>query len=164
MFARMAAINLFQVDLDESWYYLLYCYVRATVPRRFPPPFKWRGSGAPIMHPLSGVPAFLMLDQTTYKTSLASLQQYHLPRMKTSLGQFFLKQCFPTFLLQRNLLQMFANLCSSNPSVYPTFQARAQHGTPGGTKSFLREVQFFELCPIVLNYVQHIFSGGAKVF
>jgi len=43
-------------------------------------------------------------------------------------------------------------------------QARNQRGTPGGAKSFLREAQIFKLCPIVLTYVQHIFSGGAKNF
>ena len=41
-------------------------------------------------------------------------------------------------------------------------QARNQFGTPGGAKSFLRGAQIFELCPIVLNYLQHIFPGGRK--
>jgi len=41
-------------------------------------------------------------------------------------------------------------------------QARNQLGTPGGAKSLLRGVQHFKLCPIVLNYVQHIFPAGAK--
>jgi len=51
------------------------------------------------------------------------------------------------------------------PEIYNEFfqeafsahQARNQLGTPGGAKSFLRGPKFFELCPIVLNYVQHIF-------
>ena len=43
-------------------------------------------------------------------------------------------------------------------------QARSQLGTPGGAKGFLRGAQIFELCPIVLNHVQHIFPGGAKIF
>ena len=43
-------------------------------------------------------------------------------------------------------------------------QARNQPGTPGGAKSFLRGAQIFVLCPIVLNYVQHIFPGVAKNF
>jgi len=43
-------------------------------------------------------------------------------------------------------------------------QARNQLGTPGGTKSFPRGAQIFLLCPIFLNYVQHIFPGGQKYF
>ena len=43
-------------------------------------------------------------------------------------------------------------------------QARNHLGTPGGVKSFLRGVQIFELCPIVLNHVQHIFPGGGENF
>jgi len=43
-------------------------------------------------------------------------------------------------------------------------QARSQLGTQGGAKGFLRGAQIFELCPIVLNHVQHIFPGGAKIF
>ena len=38
MYARIAAINLFQVDLDKPWKYL-YCYVRAPV---FPFPPLWK--------------------------------------------------------------------------------------------------------------------------
>jgi len=38
-------------------------------------------------------------------------------------------------------------------------QARNQLGTPGGAKSFLRGAQIFELCPVALTYVQHIFQG-----
>jgi len=44
------------------------------------------------------------------------------------------------------------------------FQALNQLGTAGGAESFLRGAQFFELCPIVLNNVQHIFSRGEKNF
>ena len=36
-------------------------------------------------------------------------------------------------------------------------QARKQLGTLGGAKNFLRGAQIFKLCPIVLNYLQHIF-------
>jgi len=32
----------------------------------------------------------------------------------------------------------------------------------GGRKSFLRETQIFELCPIVLNYIQNIFPRGSE--
>jgi len=41
-------------------------------------------------------------------------------------------------------------------------QIRNQLGTSGGAKSFPRGAQIFELCPIFFNYVQHIFSQGAK--
>ena len=41
-------------------------------------------------------------------------------------------------------------------------QARNQLGTLAGAKSFQREVQIFKLCPIVLNYVQHIFQRREK--
>ena len=44
-------------------------------------------------------------------------------------------------------------------------QARNQLGTPGG-EEFSEKGQnffnFFKLCPIVLNYVQHIFPGGRE--
>jgi len=43
-------------------------------------------------------------------------------------------------------------------------QAGNQLGTLGGAKTFPRGAQIFELCPIVLNYVQHFFPGGAKIF
>jgi len=43
-------------------------------------------------------------------------------------------------------------------------QARNQLGIPGGAKSFLRGAQFFYLCPIVFNFVQHIFPGGQTFF
>jgi len=33
-----------------------------------------------------------------------------------------------------------------------------------GGESFLRVAQIFELCPILLNYVQHIFPKEAKNF
>jgi len=45
----------------------------------------------------------------------------------------------------------------------PGVQARSQLGTPGGAKSFPRGAKIFELCPIVLNYVQHIFSAPRLV-
>jgi len=45
-----------------------------------------------------------------------------------------------------------------------TNQARNQLGTPEEAKSFLRGAKFFKLCPIVSNYVRHIFPGGAKNF
>jgi len=54
--ARITAMNLFQVDLDKSWNYLWYCYVRALVPP-FPPPFQRAGGAVPLhMHPCSGIP------------------------------------------------------------------------------------------------------------
>jgi len=43
-------------------------------------------------------------------------------------------------------------------------QARNQFGTLGGAKGFLKGPKFFKLCPIILNYVQHIFKGGEKSF
>jgi len=45
---------------------------------------------------------------------------------------------------------------------FTTAEARNQLGTLGGVKSVPKGVQFFKLCPIVLNYVQHIFPGGLK--
>jgi len=43
-------------------------------------------------------------------------------------------------------------------------QARNQLGTAWGAKNFWEWPKFFKLCPILLNNVQHIFSGGAKIF
>ena len=47
---------------------------------------------------------------------------------------------------------------------YICHQARNQLGTPGGPRSFWEGPKFFKLCPIILNYVQHIFPGGGKKF
>jgi len=41
-------------------------------------------------------------------------------------------------------------------------QARNLLGPLGGAKSFLRGPNFFKACPIVLNYVQHIFPRGRE--
>ena len=43
-------------------------------------------------------------------------------------------------------------------------QARNQLGTLGGAKVSLKGPQFFLLCPVVLNYVQHNFQGRRKTF
>jgi len=43
-------------------------------------------------------------------------------------------------------------------------QACNELGTPGVAKSFLIEAQILKLCPIVFNYAQQIFPGGAKRF
>jgi len=43
-------------------------------------------------------------------------------------------------------------------------QARNQLGTTGGTKSFLREAQIFELCPIYFRLCPTHFSRGSKNF
>ena len=56
MCARIAAINLFQVDLDKPWNYLWYC-CETTPPTPFPP-FERSGGQCPVMHPLSDVPAW----------------------------------------------------------------------------------------------------------
>ena len=62
-----------------------------------------------------------------------------------------------------NLKSSFFSLNCKTSRVFRGFeQARNKFGTPGGAKSFLCGAQFFELCPIVSNYVQHIFLGGAK--
>ena len=42
-------------------------------------------------------------------------------------------------------------------------QASKQLGTPGGAKSFLREVQNFQTSAILSNYVQHIFPEEKKI-
>jgi len=44
------------------------------------------------------------------------------------------------------------------------YQARNQLGSPGGVKSFLRGPKFFELCPIISNYMQLTFPGGETFF
>jgi len=56
MSARIAAINLFQVDLDKSWNYLWYCYARGFVPPL--PSFQTAGDSVPSRTtvPASGVP------------------------------------------------------------------------------------------------------------
>ena len=46
----------------------------------------------------------------------------------------------------------------------PSIQARNQFGTLGGRRVFWEEPKFLKLCPIVLNYVQHIFPGEANIF
>ena len=53
--SEIASINLFQVDLDISWNYLWYCYVKGTC-APVAPPFKGRGGSVPVMYPRSGVP------------------------------------------------------------------------------------------------------------
>jgi len=53
---------------------------------------------------------------------------------------------------------MFLALFSLLKVLYHEYQARNQLGTPVGAKRFLI------LCPIVLNYVQHIFPRVAKHF
>jgi len=55
LFAQIAAINLFEDDLDKLWYYLWYCYVRVPMPS-LPTLSKGRRGNAPIMYPSSGVP------------------------------------------------------------------------------------------------------------
>jgi len=57
-------------------------------------------------------------------------------------------------------------VCTTTILIYhnSSSQVRNQLGTPGGAKRFLRGAQFFELCPILLNYVQHIFIEGEKKF
>ena len=52
-------------------------------------------------------------------------------------------------------------LCGANDT---HAQVRNQLGTPGGAKSYMTGSKVFELCPIVLNDVQHIFPGGQKNF
>jgi len=51
---------------------------------------------------------------------------------------------------------------SSREVILSYNQARNQLGIPGGAKSFLRGAQIFDLFPVVLNYVQHIFLGGIR--
>ena len=43
-------------------------------------------------------------------------------------------------------------------------QARNHLGILGGAKSFWEGPKFFELCPVVLNYVQHIVPRGRQNF
>jgi len=43
-------------------------------------------------------------------------------------------------------------------------QARNQIGSPGGRRVFCKGTKFFKLFPMILNYVQHIFTGGSKIF
>ena len=45
----------------------------------------------------------------------------------------------------------------------PPKQARNQLGTSGG-RVFWEGPKFFKLCPVVLNYVQHILPGEGKIF
>ena len=52
--APIASIGLFQVDIDKSWNYLWYCYVKDTCAPVAPP--QRSGGSAPVMHPRSGVP------------------------------------------------------------------------------------------------------------
>jgi len=44
------------------------------------------------------------------------------------------------------------------------FQARNQLRTPKSAENFLRGVKIFEPCPIVLNFVQHVFQVRRKVY
>jgi len=43
-------------------------------------------------------------------------------------------------------------------------QACNQLGTPAGRRVFWEWPKFVKLCPILSNYVQHTFPGGAKNF
>jgi len=56
--ARIAAINLFQVDLDKQWNYVWHCYEKAPPPRLHPF-WKGRGDNPPTMPPFSNVPAHI---------------------------------------------------------------------------------------------------------
>jgi len=60
------------------------------------------------------------------------------------------------------LCMLSTNQC--NKYVCHQRQARNQLETLGGAKSFSRGTQIFWLCPIVSNYVQHIFPGGTNKF
>jgi len=53
---------------------------------------------------------------------------------------------------------------ATSGAAWCSWQARNKLGTPGGTKSFPRGAKIFELCPIFLSYVQHVFPGGGNVF
>jgi len=60
MGARIAAVNLFQVDLDKPRNYRWCCYKKAPPPP-FHPFWKIRGGNAPAMPPFSGVPVHIIL-------------------------------------------------------------------------------------------------------
>jgi len=63
-----------------------------------------------------------------------------------------------------NVAKRFHNSTFLTFSSLSQVQARNQLATPGEAKIFLSGVQIFELCPIVLYYVQHIFPGGRNKF
>jgi len=53
--ARITAVNSSQIDLDKPWHCRWYCFEHA--PSTPAPLWKVKGGNAPIMRPLSGVPA-----------------------------------------------------------------------------------------------------------
>ena len=55
-------------------------------------------------------------------------------------------------------------LCSCGPKFQFALQARNQRGTRDGTGLFWEGRNFFKLCSKVLNYIQHIFTGGWTFF
>ena len=57
-------------------------------------------------------------------------------------------------------------ICSAMVPERPVkdWHARNQIGPPGEAKSFARGPKSFELCPIFLNWIQHIFPEGWKCF
>ena len=61
-----------------------------------------------------------------------------------------------------SLVDMFEVYGLSNFAVSRS-QASDQLGTPDGAKSFLRWAKIFKLCPIVLNFVQHIFRREIEI-
>jgi len=74
-----------------------------------------------------------------------------------------LNVCTPSGI-SRNFLIFYISLVLYKCTGWSAKQARNQLGTPGGRRDFWEGPNRFELCPIVLNYVQHIFPGGGKKF
>jgi len=77
-----------------------------------------------------------------------------MPVVKASLTLSFLWQYLCSGRKSNTIVQRF--VCHSSRPV--TSLGRQ------GAKIFLRGSQIFEPCPIVLNYVQHIFQGEANIF
>ena len=94
--ARIAAVNLFQVDLDKAWDSLRYCYEKAP-----PPPLLciWN---APVMPTLSGVPArnwwwpayFKQCSKTICRLMIDSFYEniIHIQTSSLSVHYVYLKQ------------------------------------------------------------------------
>ena len=85
MGARIAAIDLFEVDVNKPWNYLGHCYEKAP---SLPLPHFWKGRGgnAPAMPPVSGASCTLFYTSGSWPFFYhASLKQFSFVLIQASL-------------------------------------------------------------------------------
>jgi len=114
--ARIAAINLLQIDLNKSLHYVLMILVCKGTCAPVAPPFNGQGGSAPVMHPRSGVPVcdiHIFSATTTAEALLFSIQELtivqnsgHVPR---KFCVFFVQRKFyVAFSCENKILRVFS--------------------------------------------------------